>query len=135
MDSGRHSARESERDALMLTAGSYPRKKICLLVGQLQFVISFASPLVVALAGDGLVVAVAPEGPAQVLLWRVGRAALRGVRPADLVDAQAGQGLAVVDVPLLWFHPASHREQWLIQPPRGRAALAQETPGPCRLAS
>lgn len=93
----------------------------------MQFVISFASPLVVALASDGLVAA-APEGPVQVVLWRVGRAAKRGVHPADLADAQAGQGLAVVGVLLLWFHPSTHCEQWLIQPRRGRAALAQETP-------
>jgi hypothetical protein len=39
-----------------------------------MLVISLAPPLVVALAGDGLVAA-APEGPVQVVLWRVGRAA------------------------------------------------------------
>ncbi len=40
------------------------------LAGQHQLVTSFASPLVVALAGDDLVAA-APSGPVQVVLGRV----------------------------------------------------------------
>jgi hypothetical protein len=65
-----------------------------LLVRQPHLVISFPSSLVMAVTGTGLVAA-APGGPVQVVAGRVCGPGQDRVHPADLVDGEADQRVAV----------------------------------------